>query len=207
MAPTGSTRPRLALRVQHLNTWSPWATHAATAWPRCRGEESLVLSWVLSRRQADRGKLKEAGRGLGGLGSRWLVEGERQGRQCWQSRWGGKPEPERGPGPGRDDEAPRTARSKRLQSQSLETNPSRAWPTTPRPSRHPSPNPEGKAGVPTPGASPSGGVGETPSPPPWLRALSCGDMVGDSSMYGMVSEPSGGPFCSSFPSPSYSSVP
>lgn len=40
------------------------------------------------------------------------------------------------------------------------------------------------------------------SPPPWLRALSWGDMVGDSSMYGMVSEPSGGPFCSSFPSAS-----
>ncbi|OBS80672.1 hypothetical protein A6R68_21128 [Neotoma lepida] len=56
--------------------------------------------------------------------------------------------------------------------------------------------------VPTPGANPSGGVGEMLSPPPWLRALSWGDMVGDSSMYGMVSEPSGGPFCSSCPSAS-----
>lgn len=86
--------------------------------------------------------------------------------------------------------------------------PSRAWPMAPMPAYPTSPqnllfpNLEGKAGVPTPGASPSGGVGEMLSPPPWLRALSCGDMVGDSSMYGMVSEPSGGPFCSSFPSAS-----
>lgn len=51
----------------------------------------------------------------------------------------------------------------------------------------------------TPGSRPSGGVGDTASPSG--RTHSCGDMVGDSSMNGMVSEPSWD-FLSSAPSPS-----
>lgn len=51
----------------------------------------------------------------------------------------------------------------------------------------------------TPGSRLSGGVGDTASPSG--RTHSCGDIVGDSSMKGMVSEPSCD-FLSSAPSPS-----
>lgn len=109
----------------------------------------------------------------------------RGGRES--SRWGGRGASLRGVQDWKElTRAPKTA--KFPQSYCVPPRlPSTAWPMTPMPvyplPKSPLfPNPEGKAGVPTPGASPSGGVGEMLSPPPWLRALSWGDMVGDSSM-------------------------